>query len=84
MNLEAALNDELFRHVLSVLYNEIPCGYPRRGDTLNDTMANIELGRVAGFMDCLNLLQSLAQSPPTTEPPEQDYGASNDTSDNDS
>ena len=77
--LAGAFREELFRHVLSVLYNSIPSGYPARGNTLNDTMANIELGRVQGYMDCLNLLQSLSITPTTTEPPEQNYGANDDT-----
>lgn len=53
-------HEELFRHIMAVLVNSIPSGYPARGAVVNDTTANIELGRIQGYLDCLNLLNSLA------------------------
>ena len=72
-SLRKAFDAELFRHFFSVLYNEIPSEYPRRGDQLNDTMANIELGRSQGYINLLNLMRSMAVNPKQTESVEQDY-----------
>ena len=79
-SLKKTFDTELFRHFFSVLYNEIPSEYPRRGDTLNDTMANIELGRSQGYINLLNLIRSLAVNSKTEETVEQTYG-SDDTTD---
>lgn len=50
-----------------------------RGQELSDTQAAVELGRVEGYNNCLDLLLSLA-NPPTTnpEPIESDYASDND------
>jgi hypothetical protein len=70
--------EDLFRHGMSVLYNSIPSGYPARGQQVNDTMANIELGRYQGYMDCLNLLQALAFDAPKSEEAPMDWNAQPD------
>lgn len=75
--LKKAFSEELFRLFLAVLYNEIPSGYPRRGEQLNDTMAAIELGRVQGHLNLLNLIQSMTITPVQKDVPEQNYGADN-------
>lgn len=72
----------LIRGILSVMRTSIPCGYPARGNQVNDTMANIELGRIQGYMDAVNLLESLPNQ--EGKPDEQipnDYGVPDDWTD---
>jgi hypothetical protein len=68
-------SEDLYRHGMSVLYNNIPSGYPARGQTVNDTMANIELGRYQGYMDCMNLLQALSFDSPKSDEVPMDWNA---------
>ncbi len=63
------------RHVFSVLYNQIPTGFPIRGEAINETQAAVELGHINGYIQCLSLLKSLAQSPEATDQVEQTYGS---------
>lgn len=72
---KALFGEETFRHIYAVLYNSIPSGYPGRGVVVNDTTANIELGRIQGYLDCLNLLQSLAIPRAKNEEAEIDWNA---------
>lgn len=70
------LNSPLGQSFISVLHNSIPSGYPIRGNPVSDTQANIELGHIQGFMECIQLIEALAQhTPDLTTPPEPDYGA---------
>ena len=60
---------------MSALINAVPKGYPLRGEAVNDTAANIELGRIQGFMDCMATLQILGEEFQKDEVPEVTYGA---------
>lgn len=67
---KALFEDELTKMIFGVLQNSIPSGWPARGQVVNDTTANIELGRIQGYMDCLNLLNLLGTPAPVrTEVP---------------
>ena len=65
----------LGRNIMAALHNGMPYGFPMRGSDVNSTTAAIELGRVQGYMDCLNLLNLLCSPPVTMDEVEQDYGA---------
>lgn len=67
--------EPVMRYAFSVLYNQIPSGFPLRGQDVNETQAAVELGRVNGYIECLALLKSLAQSPEQNQEVEQTYGA---------
>jgi len=67
--------EALYQHILSVLLNGIPSGYPQRGNVINETMAAVELGRMQGYLDCLNLFQSLSRTTPEPVEVPQDYDA---------
>jgi len=69
------LNSGLGGHVMAALINAVPKGYPLRGEAVNDTAANIELGRIQGFMDCMATLQILGEEFQKDEVPEVTYGA---------
>ncbi len=60
-------------HIFAALHNGVPYGYPERGKEMNPTTAAIELGRVQGYMDCLQLFHMLCtpQQIPVDIP--QDY-----------
>ncbi len=79
-NWQLLMSEPTAKHVLSVMYNSIPRGYPARGQLVNDTTAAIELGRNQGFLDALSLLQLLTQPVTKQEQIDQDYGATNITS----
>jgi len=68
-------NGALGGHILAALHNGMPYGYPMRGNDLSPTAAAVELGRVQGYMDCLNLLNSLGELPNIQNEIPQDYGA---------
>lgn len=74
-SLRSQMDTELMRRFMSVLYNSIPSGYPERGQVVNDTMANIELGRNQGHLGVINLIQVMQIPSTKTEEIEQDYGA---------
>lgn len=67
---------QLFQDILGVLHSRIPSGYPLRGENITDTQAAIQLGRMLGYMDALDVINVLTiykdQIPPEIEP---DYGA---------
>jgi len=62
-------------HIFAALHNGVPYGYPQRGLEVNPTTAAIELGRVQGYMDCLQLFHSLCIVPEMPKEVPQDYGA---------
>ena len=62
-------------HFFAALHNGVPYGYPERGKEMNPTTAAIELGRVQGYMDCLQLLHLLCTVPPKQIDIPQDYQA---------
>lgn len=68
-------DEPVMRHVFSVLYNQIPSGFPLRGEQVNDVQAAVELGRMNGYIECLSLLKSLANPAEHAEEVEQTYGA---------
>lgn len=66
---------ELWRHVLAALYNSMPGSYPLRKAVENDTHSSLELGRIQGYHDCLNVLTFLAVANESAEQIEPTYGA---------
>lgn len=62
-------------HMMAVLHNSIPYGYPMRGSEVSPTAAALELGRMQGYMDCLNLLNAICTPQPTQNEVPQDYQA---------
>lgn len=62
-------------HMMAAVHNGIPSGYPMRGQPTDPTTAAVELGRIQGYMDCLNLLQLLCTPIPQHKEVDQDYGA---------
>lgn len=61
--------------MMAAVHNGIPSGYPMRGQPTDPTTAAVELGRIQGYMDCLNLLQLLCTPIPQHKEVDQDYGA---------
>lgn len=74
-HLKKIFKEPTMQHAFSVLYNQIPSGFPLRGEQVNDTQAAIELGRMNGYMECLSLFKSLAVAQEPQQQVEQDYGA---------
>lgn len=74
-NLKKVFDEPIMRHVFAVLGNQIPSGFPLRGQDVNETQAAIELGRMNGYIECLSLLKSLSRNPEFPQEVEQDYGA---------
>lgn len=74
-NLQKVFGEPIMGHVFAVLYNQIPNGYPLRGEALNETQAAVELGRMNGYIECLSLLKSLAVIPDLENQVEQTYGS---------
>lgn len=74
-HLKTIMDEAAMRHALSVLYNQIPSGFPLRGEPINETQAAVELGRQNGYLECLSLFKSLAILPTTQTEVEQTYGA---------
>src|SRR5262249_470115 len=69
-------------HIMAVLINSIPSGYPMRGRNIDPTEASIELGRIQGYMDAIALIRLLCTHKDETNEPEVTYGAE-DTKDKD-
>ena len=70
--------DELFKealmgHILAVLHNAIPVQHIRQ-TTYTGDQAAVELGRVQGYLDCLNLLESLPIKSSVAEEIEPTWG----------
>jgi hypothetical protein len=67
----AFLEHGILKDWLSVAWAHIPRGGPPRSTPINDTEASIELGRVQGYMQCLDLLQACFdyRPEPTKTPP---------------
>ncbi len=67
-----------FAHVLAVVFNQQPRGFPMRGQVVTETQCSVELGRMEGYSDCENLLFALRNYPakPTKEI-EADYDDTN-------
>jgi hypothetical protein len=66
----------LFQKMRTVVHNHRPRGFPARGQALNDTQANIELGRMLGYEDCLSVLDAMTwavQADETTNQTPWDY-----------
>lgn len=64
-----------FQDMLSVLVNHEPSG-TFRPTPITPTEAAIDLGRVQGYREALELIQSLCEYPPDPVPEvEMDYGA---------
>lgn len=75
------LKSKFGTEVLRVLEAKVPQGFPMRGQAVTDTQANIELGRVEGYRDCLRVLVAMAVSPaPESQAAEipSTYAADND------
>lgn len=52
-----------FRAMLEALSDQVPTGFPARGQLVpGDTMA-MELGRIEGFRDCIRTLRSMTSVP---------------------
>lgn len=80
--ISAEFKKPIFQHVLTILVHHRPRGFPMRGQQVSDTQAAIELGRVEGYNNCLDLFLSLANPPAVNqEPIESDYGVSDGTTD---
>jgi hypothetical protein len=74
--MRALLTMPFFQDALRVLYDQIPRSFPAQGEPISDSQAAVELGRVRGYMECLENLHSLATYPPASLPDlEADYGA---------
>lgn len=63
-------------HILAVLHNSAPSGYPMRGEKVTGEAALMELGRKEGYQDCLNIIYAMCKAVPAPVEIEQDYGAS--------
>jgi hypothetical protein len=74
---EKMMEEKLLAYAISVLINQIPSGFPLRGQKVNDTQANIELGRINGYLECLHLLQSLGKPFIAPEQIEETYEREN-------
>lgn len=73
--LSGELRKPIWQHAVTILVASRPRGFPMRGQNITDTQAALELGRVEGYNNCLDLLQSLATPPQSLpQPMESDYG----------
>ena len=68
------MDSQLGGHILAALHNGLPSGYPTRGTVVNDTTANIELSRMLGYLDCLNVLYALTTESTAPKELEVTYG----------
>ncbi len=62
-------------HIFSALHNSVPCGSFNPDKEVHPTTAAVELGRVQGYMYCLQLLNTLCTPEPVMAEVPQDYGS---------
>lgn len=70
---EAFKTHPILKDALSVLWGQIPRGYPSRGQMVNGETAAHTLGMVNGYMACLDQFEALLKWTPPQEPLQATY-----------
>jgi hypothetical protein len=68
------LETQLGGHILAVLHNSAPRGFPLRGQDVNPTSAAVELGRMQGYADALIVVAAICSYAGPGAEIEADYG----------
>lgn len=63
-----------FQDLVGVLHNNQPLSFPLEREVITDIQANIQLGRIIGYRECLDTLNAMTVYPNTIEDIEADYG----------
>ncbi len=72
MEAESLFKTAFWGHVLSVLHNSAPTRFSMRNGSNDPSM---ELGRIRGYYDALDVLSLLSKPTDQQQPIEQDYGS---------
>jgi len=68
------METQLGGHIMAVMHNSAPRGFPLRGQDVNPTSAAVELGRMQGYADALIVIAAMCQYAGTEKEIEADYG----------